>query len=210
MDKKRPFKTILAALAIIMMLLPVLAAFNSVLTHWLDRAGWYRPIQMYLVPWEARMVAVAIKPFGVFSRVTPGNSLSAFYMIKDGAAIPVDLSWNCLGWQSLLFLMISLVAGLRGNFSLVSRFKTVFFGLLGTVLINVLRMAIIALGIYYVNSLAAQIVHDYFAAFLTLIWLFGFWYFAYSFVLEERTDDRREKTERVDDEVVDNARMQKG
>jgi hypothetical protein len=33
MDKKRPFKTILAALAIIMMLLPVLAAFNSVLTH---------------------------------------------------------------------------------------------------------------------------------------------------------------------------------
>jgi len=107
-------------------------------------------------------------------------------MIKNGAAIPVDLSWNCLGWQSGLLLLVSLVAGLRGAFTTVSRIKCVIFGLTGTLLMNILRMSIIALGIYYVNSLAAQIVHDYFAAFLTLIWLVVFWWFAYAYILESR------------------------
>lgn len=77
-------------------------------------------------------------------------------------------------------------AGLRGTFSNLSRLKCVLFGLLGTLLMNIFRMSLIAIGIYYVNSLAAQIVHDYFAAFLTLIWLIFFWWFSYSFVLEER------------------------
>ena len=46
----------------------------------------------------------------------------------------------------------------------------------------------IAIGIYYVNSLAAQIIHDYLAAFLTLLWLIFFWWFSYSFILEEKPD----------------------
>src|SRR3972149_165009 len=186
MREKHTFKTILAGFAIILALLPLFAALNSFLTNFLNTAGWYRPIQNFIVPWQARMVAAAISPFGIDSRVTPGSRLSAFYMIKNGAAIPVDLSWNCLGWQSGLLLLVSLVAGLRGAFTTVSRIKCVIFGLTGTLLMNILRMSIIALGIYYVNSLAAQIVHDYFAAFLTIIWLFFFWWFAYAYILESR------------------------
>ena len=59
-------------------------------------------------------------------------------------------------------------------------------GFTGTLLVNIFRMSIIAIGIYYVNSLAAQIVQDYFAAFLTLIWLIFFWWFSYAYVLEEK------------------------
>lgn len=168
------------------MLLPVFAALNSFLTQGLNRAGWYRPIQEFIVPWQARMVAVAISPFGIDSKVTPGSRLSAFYMIKEGAAIPVDLSWNCLGWQSALLLSVSLFAGLRGAFSNLSRIKCILLGLTGTLLMNIFRMSFIAIGIYYVNALAAQIVHDYFAALLTLLWLIFFWWFSYSYVLEER------------------------
>lgn len=186
MKEKQTFKTILAGFAIILALLPLFAALNSFLTEGLNKAGWYRPIQDYIVPWQARMVAVAISPFGIDSRVTPGSRLSAFYMIKGGAAIPVDLSWNCLGWQSALLFFVSLIAGLCGAFSNLSRIKCVLLGLLGTLLINIFRMSLIALGIYYVNSVAAQIVHDYLAALLTLIWLIFFWYFSYSFVLEEK------------------------
>lgn len=186
MKQKSIFKIALASFAVIMMLLPFLAALNSFLTNFLNHAGWYRPIQEFIVPWQARMVAVAISPFGIDSRVTPDSRLSAFYMIKNGAAIPVDLSWNCLGWQSALLFIISLIAGLRGAFSNLSRIKCMILGLSGTLLINIFRMSLIAIGIYYVNSLAAQIVHDYLAAFLTLIWLIFFWWFAYAFVLEQK------------------------
>lgn len=189
MTQKDTFKMLFATFAIIMVLLPPLAALNAFLTGFLNNAGWYRPIQDYIVPWQARMVAVAISPFGIDSRVTPGSRLAAFYMIKDGALIPVDLSWNCLGWQSALLFFVSLVAGLRGAFSHLSRIKCVILGLLGTLLINIFRMSFIAIGIYYVNSVAAQIVHDYFAALLTLIWLIFFWWFSYSFVLETKDAD---------------------
>ena len=183
MKQKQTFKNIFAGFAIILALLPVFAALNSFLTEGLNKAGWWRPIQDFIVPRQARMVAATISPFGIESRVTPGSRLSAFYMIKDGAAIPVDLSWNCLGWQSGLLLIVSLIAGLRGAFSNLSRIKCILLGLSGTILLNIFRMSIIAIGIYYVNSLAAQIVHDYFAALLTLIWLIFFWWFSYSFVL---------------------------
>src|SRR3972149_8617571 len=188
MREKHTFKTILAGFAIILALLPLFAALNSFLTNFLNTAGWYRPIQEFIVPWQARMVAAAISPFGIDSRVTPGSAFSAFYMIKNGAAIPVDLSWNCLGWQSALLLLVSLFAGLRGAFSNLSRVKCILLGLTGTLLVNIFRMSFIAIGIYYVNSLAAQIVQDYFVAFLTLIWLIFFWWFSYSFVLEAKVD----------------------
>jgi len=194
MHQKQTFKNIFAGFAIILALLPVFAALNSFLTEGLNQAGWWRPIQEFIVPWQARMVAAAISPFGIDSRVTPGSALSAFYMIKGGAAIPVDLSWNCLGWQSGLLLIVSLFAGLRGKFSNISRIKCMMLGLTGTLLLNIFRMSIIAIGIYYVNSLAAQIIHDYFAALLTLIWLIFFWYFSYSFVLEAKVESDSSKS----------------
>lgn len=186
MRQKQTFKTIFAGFAIILALLPIFAALNSFLTNFLNTAGWYKPIQDLIVPWQARMVAAVVFPFGIDSRVTPGSRLSAFYMIKQGVAIPVDLSWNCLGWQSTLLLFVSLVAGLRGAFSNLSRLKCIVLGFTGTLLINIFRMSFIAIGIYYVNSLAAQIIHDYFAALLTLIWLIFFWWFSYSFVLDSK------------------------
>jgi len=186
MKQKKTFKMILVGFAIIMMLLPLLAALNSFLTNFLNNAGWYRPIQDYIVPWQARMVAVAISPFGIPSKVTLGSRLSAFYMIKNNSVIPVDLSWNCLGWQSVLLFFISLFAGFRGNFTNISRIKCIVMGFLGTLLVNIFRMSIITIGIYYVNSLAAQIIHDYLAAFLTILWLIFFWWFVFSFVLETK------------------------
>lgn len=169
-----------------MMLLPFLAALNSFLTNVLNRADWYRPIQEFIVPWQARMVAVVISPLGIDSKVTPGSRFSAFYMIKNRTAIPVDLSWNCLGWQSALLFIVSLIAGLRGAFTNLSRIKCIILGLAGTLLVNILRMSLIVIGIYYVNSLAAMIIHDYLAAFFTIVWLIVFWWFAYAFVLEEK------------------------
>lgn len=184
--QKQTFKLIIIYFCTIMILLPVFAALNSFMTLSLEKSGWYKPIEKYIVPFQAKLVVTAIKPFGIPSKIVQGNVIASFFMIKDNAAIPVDLSWNCLGWQSVLLLALSLWIGLRGKYSFVSRVSCVVFGLFGTLLLNIFRMSIIAIGIYYVNSLAAQIVHDYMAAFFTLIWLFFFWWFSYKYILEAR------------------------
>lgn len=188
-SQKDVFKHILIWFVAILIFLPPFAALNSVMTKWLDRAQWYKPIQTYIVPWQAKLVSVTLKPFAVESKVTPDNVTAAFFMIKNGAAIPVDLSWNCLGWQSMLLLIMSLIIGLKGNYTFFSRVKIIIFGLFGTLLVNVLRMSIIAIMIYYVSSFAALIVHDYFASFVTLIWLSFFWWFSYRYILVNSTDE---------------------
>jgi exosortase/archaeosortase family protein len=164
--------------------LPPLAAVNSILTATLDRAGWYRPIKKYIVPWQARMVAVVVKPLGIESRIVSDSSLASMYFVKDAQLLPVDLAWNCIGWQSLLLFGLSLVAGMGGSFSWFSRTKCVVFGLAGTILMNVMRMSFLAVGIYYGNSFIVSIVHDYFAALMTLLWLIVFWWFSYTFILD--------------------------
>lgn len=186
MKQKSTFKIIFAATALVLILLPIFAALNSFLTRIFDAAAWYRPIQEYVVPWEAKIVSAAVYPFGIKTRINEGPSQFAFYMIKGDGVVPVNLAWNCLGWQSMLLLAVSLFAGLRGKFSNISRIECVTFGFFGTLLVNIFRMSAIAAGIYYVNEVFATVVHDYVAAFLTLVWLLFFWWFSYSYILEEK------------------------
>lgn len=201
MREKETFKLLFIALAIILMLLPLVAALNSTLTNFFANLGWYQVINQYIVPWEARLVAVAIRPLGISSVVTPDSPRSAFYMItREGIPLSVNLAWNCLGWQSMLILVVSIIFGLRGNFTRLSRLECVALGFFGTMLINILRMAIVAAGIYYINQVFALVVHDYLVALMTITWLILFWWFSYSFVLEERIDHR----------TVPHDRMEKG
>jgi exosortase/archaeosortase family protein len=186
MKQKFTFKMIFLAAAVTLMLLPIVAAVNSFLTQALNKAHWYQPIQEHVVPWEAKLVSAAVYPLGIKTRVITGPTRFAFYMIKDNSIMPVDLAWNCLGWQSMLLLVVSLVAGLRGRFTNISRIECITFGFFGTLLMNIFRMSFIAAGIYYINEFFAMVIHDYLAAFLTLIWLIFFWWFSYSFILEER------------------------
>lgn len=181
---KKPFKLILAGFAILMVALPPLALVNSVMTVVLDKSSWYKPIQKYVVPWEARWVVVTLKLIGIEGRVIEGNKLASMYLVKNGQALPVDLAWNCLGWQSLLLLVVSLVAGLSGRYSNFSRAKCIVFGFLGTVIVNILRMTVVAMGIYYANPIMVAILHDYLVAFVTLVWLIVFWWVSYAFILQ--------------------------
>lgn len=188
MKQKRTFKLLFVILAIILMLLPFVAALHSLLTDFFSNLGWYQVINQYIVPWESRLVAVAIRPLGISSVVTPDSPRSAFYMItRQGTPMSVNLAWNCLGWQSMLILVISIIFGLRGSFTWLSRIECILLGFFGTMLVNVLRMAIVAAGIYYINQVFALVVHDYLVALMTIAWLVVFWWFSYAFVLEPRS-----------------------
>lgn len=186
MEQKNTFKLLLAVLAVMLVTLPFVTTFNSVLTGLIERVGLYRTIQEVIVPFESRLVVTIIRFLDIPAFLAPAGEKASFYFIKGQEAFPVQLQWNCLGWQSLLLLFLSFAVGLLGNFTRISKLECVLIGLLGTFLINIFRMVFITVGIYYVNTVFALLIHDYFAALTTIAWLFGFWWFSYSFVLEEK------------------------
>lgn len=186
MNQKDTFKLLFLGLIGMLVVLPFVTTFNSALTELINRVGFYKVIQDNVVPFEARIVVSIIRPLGIPAFVALPGERAAFYFLKGREYFPVDLQWNCLGWQSLLLLLISFAVGFQGNFTKLSKLECVVIGFLGTFLINIIRMVFISAGVYYVNTVFALLIHDYFAAFVTVIWLFFFWWFAYKFVLEER------------------------
>src|SRR3989338_5202908 len=110
---KKTFTYLFILLTVSLLILPFITTFDHFLTKVVNTIGGYQIIQNYIVPHEAKIVAVLLKPFGF--RVASGA----------GGGGP----WGTLG---------------------------------------------------------AVLLHDYFAAtILTFIWLFFFWWFSYTFVLEE-------------------------
>jgi exosortase/archaeosortase family protein len=185
-DQKATFKKLFAAVAILLAVLPFIVTFSAALTSFFNKIGWYIALQRFVVPFEARLVAVLLRVVNIRGVVTPGSNFAMLLERPGQSYLPVSLEWNCLGWQSLVMLGLTLATGLRGNWKLLSKLEVVLVGILGTFLVNLFRMAFITALAYYVNEIAARIIHDYFAAFAALIWLIFFWWFSYSFVLEER------------------------
>lgn len=184
-SQKKIFKLILLLFVFLLMLLPFVTTFNSLLTDLLGKFGVYHSIEKWVVPFEAKSVVIILRYLGIEAVLTPNSGKSAFYLIKEAVKIPVVLQWNCLGWQSLVLLLSTLLVGFQGNFTKLSMLESALIGLLGTYLINIARMVAITVGIYHVNSIFALLIHDYIAAATTVIWLFFFWWFSYAFVLSE-------------------------
>ena len=191
---KQTLSKILILLVLLLLILPFWTTFQDLLTQLIMRIEVYKSLQNLIVPYELKVTGTILSIAGIPIRV--GNEYIEWTKAGGGNEV-IYLAWNCVGWQGGLLLIVSLFAGLRGAFSTLSRIKCVLFGLFGTLLVNIFRMSLIAIGIYYVNSLAAQIVHDYFAAFLTLIWLIFFWWFSYSFILESKKASVQEEAIKV-------------
>lgn len=187
MEQKKLFKDIIVVAVIILSILPLIVTFSAFLTTIFEKMQWYEVLQKYVVPIESRMVAVIIKGININSQVTPNRSEYSMVLIRDdNSSIPIRLEWNCLGWQSMILLAITFFTGLKGKYTFLSKMETVFIGVLGTFLSNLFRMAFIVGLAYYWDSFAALIIHDYFASFVALIWMIFFWWFSYSYVLEEK------------------------
>jgi len=190
MKQKATFKKLFAGIAILLAALPFIVTFSAGLTSVFNKIGAYIWLQEQVVPFEARLVAVVLRLVRINGVVTPGQSFAMLLERPGQSSLPVQLEWNCLGWQSLVLLILTLITGLGGDWKLFSKIETIIFGILGTFLINVFRMALITSLAYYVNHIAAMIIHDYFAALVALIWLIFFWWFSYSFILEHKKANR--------------------
>ena len=162
-----------------MIILPFIVSFNEALTKLVERFVLYVWIQEHIVPLQTRLVGVLVMPFGLdYTAYNNG-------MVVNG--LRMGMTWNCLGWQSLLLLGVSLFAGLRGGkYKFLSKVEVLILGLIGIFWVNLIRIAFTVLLAVYALPVFRIVFHDYLAAFTTVAFLLGFWWFAYSFVLVER------------------------
>lgn len=175
--QKSTFQLIFLALAMILIIMPFITTFNEFLTKIVERFHFYTILEDSVVPYLSRLVAVVLRPWGY---TIAGTYLGLFIMEKN---LSVQIAWNCIGWQSMILIAITLVTGLQGHYSRFSKGQTVLIGLLGTFLLNVFRIASVVLVAIYFGHFPAVIYHDYFSNLLIVLWLFLFWWFAYAYVL---------------------------
>ena len=162
------------------MVLPFFVTFNEFLTRIVESTSLFRFIERLIVPYEMMLVRTIISFFGVETQ------LGTVSVIRNGVPAYTYIAWNCIGWQSLVILLVSLKAGLVGGFTKSSRLETLVFALVGTFLMNLARISAILIILYYFGKGPASFFHNYVSIIITTAWLFGFWYFAYSFILEEK------------------------
>ncbi len=185
--RKQTFITIFIAISVIMMVLPFLMTFSAALTKIFMTMKWYMWLQETVVPYEARLVAVLVRVIGVPASVTNDTSQFVSMMLerRNGGYTGIELQWNCLGWQSMILLGLTLIGGLKGPYTKISKIEVIMLGVVGTFLINIFRMSFIVALAYYWNDLAVKIMHDYFATLVAFLWMLIFWRFSYTYLLEE-------------------------
>ena len=180
-DSRRPIiRLILIMAAVLLMILPFVTTFNEFLTRIVETTGLDALLTDWVVPLEARMLAVILGFLGINSQV----STTTIYLDKGGLFLPVYISWNCVGWQSFILFAGTLATGIQGPFTRASKIEVMVVGFLGTFFVNLFRIAAVALVAYQFGQLPAVIFHDYGGTIMILLWLFGYWWFSHGWLLE--------------------------
>jgi len=177
--------TLLAMSCALLMLLPLVTTFDDLLTSWALALGANNPLQS-VVPVEARMVVSLLGLVGVRAAASGSH-----IVVWDaaGSMHTLFISWNCIGWQSLLLLGVSFFSGLRGRQPLTSRLQVIVIGVAGTMLLNLMRVAAVAALEAAWGHLPALIFHDYGGTILVIGWLFAFWIVVQRWILVAPASD---------------------
>lgn len=180
--ERSTFSSIFILLVAMMVLLPFLTTFQDLLTRIIMHFEIYKWFQNLIVPYQIKILATFLNLLNLPTRA--GNSYIEF--VRNGRPEVIYLAWNCIGWQTFIFLFITLFSGLSGHYTKLSKLQTFLIGILGTYLVNILRIIIVVLVYYYTGRGVGVVFHDYFSNILSLSWLFIFWIISYKFVLEKK------------------------
>ncbi len=181
----RPLATLLAVGAIALLVMPFFSTFGELLTNVAMAAGFDAWLGQWIAPAEAHVVRGLLALFGIASAAEG----SLLFVGRGAQSVALYISWNCVGWQTLIFLALSMVTGLHGEYTRRSRVETALLGISGIVVLNILRITVVALVAFAFGQLPAIIVHDYGSVLATVVFLMAFWAFAYNVVLERVEPD---------------------
>lgn len=182
---ERPFghsivQKLYIALALIVVVLPFVNTFNELLASIVMRTGLHVFMERVIMPPLIRVIAAILQT--VFGIKTGVSSTSLF--LYRGIPIEVYMGWNCLGWQSFVLFLFTLITGLQGDYTRRSKARCVVTGFEAIFLINLARIITSSLLIYYWGYQFAVFFHDYLGTLVVMGWMVSFWYFAFDHCLE--------------------------
>src|SRR5258706_16266953 len=102
--------TMIALACALLMVLPLVTTFDDLLTAWALQLGVNNPLQA-IVPVESRMVVGLLSAVGI--RAAASGSHMVVWDGSGSMHVP-RISWNCIGWQTLVRLGASFRSGGRG------------------------------------------------------------------------------------------------
>lgn len=167
------------AAAALMLLTPFVATLDDLLAALAQRFGLDAAVAGVAAP-EARLVSAILNLLGIGAS-TSGATIS----VAGTPPVALVIGWNCVGWQGLVLLGLTLLVGLRPQDHWEARLHLVLIGVLGTVFINLARITLVAIMAARVGYYPAIFLHDWAATLLTIAWLCGFWVFAQRWILSE-------------------------
>ncbi|TEU06907.1 exosortase/archaeosortase family protein [Candidatus Bathyarchaeota archaeon] len=184
------------------LLIPLMSAFESVLTWLVIRSGLYVFIKEAILPIQVRMVSVALSALG-FDVDVLANSVVV--LERGGHSAGAGILWNCVGWQTFFLLLITLAFGISGSYTMKSKMLCIALSFEAALSISFLRIILTALINFYLGHWQAVFFHDYLGIVFVLVLVFAFWIFCFKFILVSRPEasqglqDRRElhSSERV-------------
>jgi exosortase/archaeosortase family protein len=183
---KDTFKFLLIAFVIILTILPFATTLDEFMTAIIRSTPIYMFLQHTFVPYVSSILYVLLSH-------APGIQAKPLSYGVWINGIDVIVGWNCLGWQSFLIFFVSLAVGIKRRYSTLSKIIVILMGIAGTFIVNILRLAFTAGLVAWHKQLFMILFHNYFASFVTIIWLFVFWWFAYRYLLEEKKTILQEK-----------------
>ena len=168
--------------AIAFIVLPFITSFNQLLTKVIESLHFVNAIQSVAAPFVVKTLAVILRAIGM------PTAVDGSYLYLTGGWMPVKIyiSWNCIGWQSFILFVFTMVTGLQGRYIRRSKLMTILLGMEGTFLVNIVRILIPTLLTYFVGYIPAIIFHDYLGTLLTLLWIAGFWSYAFGEILVKK------------------------
>ncbi|RJS90220.1 hypothetical protein CW700_01380 [Candidatus Bathyarchaeota archaeon] len=174
------YRLLLVTAAAAFIVLPFITTFNELLTKVVERLQLVSYLQGAVAPFLAATVAGVLRRLFALDAAASGSYL---YVMNAFVPLRIYVSWNCVGWQSLVLLLFTLATGLQGPYTLRSRVLCILLGVEGTLLVNVLRLLVPCLLAVYLGYTPAVVFHDYIGTILTLTWLALLWHLSYQYLL---------------------------
>ena len=178
-ERRAVYVGLLAASCAMLLILPFVTTFDDLLTSATKQFGLVHPLLSLAAP-EARAVVAILGALGVQAQAAGGQ---LYVWDWSGQRQALLISTTCIGWQSLILLGLSCLVGLRGPYSREAKVQVLLIGVLGTVLVNLVRMTIVSLVAADFGFWPAVLVHDYGGTLIIVVWLFAFWAFVHRWIL---------------------------
>jgi exosortase/archaeosortase family protein len=169
---------LLGATAIALAILPAVVTLTEVMTRGAQITGADRFLAEWIVPLESRLAAGLLSAVGIPAAIGPGTLLLG----SSEPPLVLRISWNCVGWQSLVLFGLTCLTALQGQ-PARAKAVAVVSGAIAVALLNVTRIAVVGVVAWSFGAVAAVIVHDYGTVLSTVAFLFVFWAIAHKTVL---------------------------